>query len=36
MSSKKVKKLNESDYQEFIKELLGDENAELIEPQKKD
>ncbi len=36
MSSKKVKKLNESDYEEFIKELLGEENTEFLEPQKKD
>jgi hypothetical protein len=36
MSQKKVKKLNESDYQDFIKELLGEESCELLEPQKKD
>lgn len=36
MPSKKVKKLNDSDYKEFIRELLGDEKAELVEPQKKD
>ncbi len=36
MSSKKIKKLNESDYEEFIKELLGEENADYLEPQKKD
>ena len=36
MSQKKVKKLSDSEYQEFINELLGEENPVNYEPQKKD
>jgi len=36
MSSKKIKKLNDAEYKEFIKELLGEDSSEVIEPNKKD
>lgn len=36
MEDKKVKKLDDKDYEEFIKELVGDEQVEIVQPQKKD
>jgi len=36
MSSEKIKKLDDKDYEQFIKELVGEEYIDLNEPQKKD
>ncbi len=36
MDDKKVKKLDDKSYEEFIKELVGEESVEIVEPQKKD
>lgn len=36
MSSDKVKNLDEKEYLAFIKELVGEESVEIVEPQKKD
>jgi hypothetical protein len=36
MPSDKVKNLDEKEYQAFIKELVGDDEVEVLEPQKKD
>ena len=36
MDGKKVKQLDDKDYEEFIKELVGNEEVEVAEPQKKD
>lgn len=36
MSNKKVKKLDDNAYEEFIKQLVGEEEVSLTEPNKKD
>lgn len=36
MAKTKIKKLDEKEYQEFIKDLVGEENVAVIEPIKKD
>ena len=34
--SKKIKNLNDDEYENYIKEILGDEKLEVIETPKKD
>ena len=36
MDEKKVKNLDNKEYQEFIKELIGEDLIDILEPQKKD
>ncbi len=36
MDDKKVKNLDYKEYQEFIKDLIGEDPIDILEPQKKD